>query len=143
MLTSYLPRFRWVACQLDHLCNLTTDRERLLALQTLPPTLYSTYDRILERLNEKGESACRLVERVLKWLSRPTQGPSSIGGTDFPRISARELCVAISIEFGDTTTTPDDIPSVDGIMVRVVNNQSTQLGALELSCLELNEVQLS
>jgi ankyrin repeat protein len=117
MLTSYLPRFRWVACQLDHLCNLTTDRERLLALQTLPPTLYSTYDRILERLNEKGESACRLVERVLKWLSRPTQGPSSIGGTDFPRISARELCVAISIEFGDTTTTPDDIPSVDGIMV--------------------------
>jgi hypothetical protein len=117
MLTSHLPRFRWVVCQLDHLCNLTTDRERILALKTLPPTLYSTYDRILERLNDKGESACRLVERALKWLVGPVRGPTSIRGTDIPLITARELCIAVSIDFGDTTTNLDGIPSIDEIMV--------------------------
>jgi hypothetical protein len=117
VLTIYLPRFRWVACQLDHLCNLTTDRERLLALESLPPTLYSTYDRILERLNEKSESACRLVERVLKWLISPAQGPTSIRGIDLPRMTARELCVAVSIDLDDTTTNHDDIPNMDEIMV--------------------------
>ena len=36
-----------------------------------------------------------------------------------------------------------DMVAKQAVMDRVVNNQSTQLGALELSCLELNEVQLS
>jgi hypothetical protein len=37
----------------------------------------------------------------------------------------------------------EDIAHSVSDVSRVVNNQSTQLGALELSCLELNEVQLS
>jgi ankyrin repeat protein len=117
ILTSQLHRFRWVACQLDHLCNLTTDRERLLALETLPPTLYSTYDRILERLNEKSESACRLVERVLKLLISPARGPIWMHGTFMPLMTARELCVAVSIDPDDYTVSLDDIPSVEEIMV--------------------------
>ena len=115
-----MSRFRWVACQLDHICSLTTDRERILALQSLPPTLPATYDRILERLNQKSESACRLVERVLKWLIRPALDPKILSWIDpavMPRMSARELCVAISINFGDSTTSFDAIPSVEEIMI--------------------------
>jgi len=99
---------------------LTTDRERILALQCLPPTLTTTYDRILERLNDESESACRLIERVLKWLIRPAQGSESRSWIDnvvMPQMSAPELCVAISINLADTTTSLDGIPSMDEVMI--------------------------
>lgn len=48
-----------------------SDRERLEALNMLPRTLEATYDRILERVNARGEVACRRVERILRWLSHP------------------------------------------------------------------------
>lgn len=34
-----------------------------------------------------------------------------------PRMSARELCVAISVNFDDTTTSPHGIPSVEEVMI--------------------------
>jgi ankyrin repeat protein len=112
-----IPRFRWVACQLDHLCSLTSDRDRRLALRTLPPTLASTYDRILERLNKKSESACRLVDRVLKWLTEPEQDWDRRSVIHMPRISVPELCVAISIEEDDAAIDLYGVPSLDEILV--------------------------
>jgi ankyrin repeat protein len=101
-----MARFRWVACQLDHLCNLTSDRERLAALERLPRTLEATYDRILERVNERGDSACMLVERILCWLSHP----HSV-------LSVRQLCEAIAIEPGSTSLDTRDVVDVQDILI--------------------------
>jgi ankyrin repeat protein len=109
-------RFRWVSCQLDHLCSLATDRERMMALQTLPPTLSSTYDRILERLNKEHESVRSLVEGVLKWLIDPEE-LSNKSLTELPQISARELCVAVSTKGDRTSVDLDGIPSVEEIVI--------------------------
>jgi len=35
-------RFRWVSCQMDYLCECSTDRERRNALRKLPPDLATT-----------------------------------------------------------------------------------------------------
>jgi hypothetical protein len=37
--------FRWVACQLDYLCELNTDKGIRKALDSLPPTLFATYEK--------------------------------------------------------------------------------------------------
>ena len=61
-------RFRWAACQIDYLCELPDDRERYRALETLPPDLKSTYERILRRVDETNSKVRRLVQRTLRWL---------------------------------------------------------------------------
>ncbi|KAI0103982.1 ankyrin repeat-containing domain protein [Nemania sp. FL0031] len=57
--------FRWVACQLDYLGELPTDREKRNALSKLPPTLPATYERILMKVEQSGEEVRRLVQRTL------------------------------------------------------------------------------
>jgi len=62
-------RFRWVACQLDYLCECTNDRERRDALTKLPPDLPSSYERILNRINNSRNKANQqLVVRTLQWI---------------------------------------------------------------------------
>lgn len=57
------------------------------------------------------------MERVLKWLISPALDWDSQSVPQMPRISARELCVAISIEEDDTSIDLYGIPSVDEIMI--------------------------
>ncbi|KAI0531922.1 ankyrin repeat-containing domain protein [Xylaria digitata] len=57
--------FRWVACQLDYLGELPTDRERRNALSKLPPTLPATYERILMKIEKSGAEVRRLVQKTL------------------------------------------------------------------------------
>ena len=85
-------RFRWVVCQLDHLCLLPNDAARRRALNTLPPTLNATYERILQRINKSNKEVQRLVQRSLRWLVCSKEP-----------LSSEALCEAISIETGDTT----------------------------------------
>ncbi|KAF3797830.1 hypothetical protein GCG54_00002373 [Colletotrichum gloeosporioides] len=61
--------FRWVACQLDYLCELTTNRARRKALSSLPPTLPETYHRILLRILQAGPEVAKLVRKSLHWIS--------------------------------------------------------------------------
>ncbi|MCJ1251149.1 Ankyrin-2 [Trapelia coarctata] len=84
--------FRWVACQLDYLCELTSDKARCLALKRLPPTLFATYERILERIISHGEDVQAIVERTLRW---------TLGGRR--RLIMEELIEAISVDVGDTS----------------------------------------
>ena len=63
-----IPRFRWVACQLDILCGIPTDAAKRKALDSLPPTLHETYERILERVSQSDQSIQKLVQRTLAWL---------------------------------------------------------------------------
>jgi hypothetical protein len=57
--------FRWVACQLDYLCELNTDKAIRRGLNSLPPTLFATYERILDRVNASSSDTQKLVQRVL------------------------------------------------------------------------------
>jgi hypothetical protein len=53
---------------LDHLCLLSTDKERRKALETLPKDLFETYRRILDRVNNSTVGNQRLVEKTLRWI---------------------------------------------------------------------------
>ncbi|CAG8950619.1 hypothetical protein HYFRA_00002828, partial [Hymenoscyphus fraxineus] len=83
--------FRWVSCQIDFLCELPTDAEKRKALTILPPTLYGTYERILDGVNRSGQAVQKMVQTTLNWVV------SSEGGS----LSLDELCEAISIRPGD------------------------------------------
>lgn len=67
-MNSHRCRFRWVVCQIDYLCKLRNDGACRKALYSLPPTLFGTYERILERVNASSEENRILVEKVLKWI---------------------------------------------------------------------------
>ncbi|KAF9222209.1 hypothetical protein BS17DRAFT_809569 [Gyrodon lividus] len=62
-----IEMFRWVQCQLDRLnkCRSTGDIHEVL--NTLPSTLYETYERILISI-DKEEFDSRVVRRALTWL---------------------------------------------------------------------------
>ena len=60
-------RFRWAACQLDNLCELSSDKAKRRALNKLPRNLSETYERVLERIRSRGEDAQHIVRRVLQW----------------------------------------------------------------------------
>ncbi|KAF4434747.1 Vegetative incompatibility HET-E-1 [Fusarium acutatum] len=90
--------FRWVACQLDYMCELSTDRARREALSKLPPSLYATYDRILLRIDGYNNAIKRLVKRALLMLT-----------TSFSALHFEGICEAISLEGGATTLEDDKI----------------------------------
>ena len=91
-------RFRWVACQMDHLCELPNDAARRKALKTLPATLHATYERILQRINGSNKDIQQLVQRSMRWL---------VCSRD--HLTSQALCEAISIETGDTSLDPTRI----------------------------------
>ncbi|KAK4163823.1 ankyrin repeat-containing domain protein [Cladorrhinum sp. PSN259] len=95
--------FRWVVCQLDYICEFSTDKDRLDALNNLPPDLAKTYQRILDRVNEKGQHIQTLVQQVLCLV-------------DFREepITIPELREAISTHISH----PDDIIPEDEIALR-------------------------
>lgn len=55
-----------MACQLDYLCGLPTDKARREGLETLPPTLEQTYNRILEGINSSSKDRFQKMEYDFK-----------------------------------------------------------------------------
>jgi hypothetical protein len=55
-----------VACQLDLLSELPNDAAKRKALSSLPPTLFETYERILERVNACDYSIQIMVQKALQ-----------------------------------------------------------------------------
>jgi hypothetical protein len=53
---------------MDYLCELNNDVARRKALNSLPPTLFATYERILGRINASNEDNKILVQCVLRWI---------------------------------------------------------------------------
>ncbi|KAH7153507.1 ankyrin repeat-containing domain protein [Dactylonectria macrodidyma] len=90
--------FRWVACQIDHISELPTNKARRKALKELPPTLFATYDRVLERVRKCPPGTQAFVRKVLHWIS-----------LGFHWITIPELCEAISIEDGLDSIDEDDL----------------------------------
>ncbi|KAK1731767.1 uncharacterized protein BDZ83DRAFT_645745 [Colletotrichum acutatum] len=67
-LTWILSRFRWVACQLDHLGYCMSDEQCREALRSLPPDLPETYMRILRRVPEAKRE---FVQMTLHFIAYP------------------------------------------------------------------------
>jgi hypothetical protein len=97
--------FRWVACQMDYLCELNTDKAIRKALNSLPPTLYATYERILDRVNSSNTDTQQLVQRVLMWIVCSKEP-----------LSTKELLEAVSISEGDIELDLDAMPDEEGIL---------------------------
>ncbi|KAF6793718.1 ankyrin repeat protein [Colletotrichum sojae] len=78
--------FRWVACQLDYLCELTNNRAHREALSSLPPTLEETYHRLLQRVLAAGPDVTNLVRKTLHWtaVDRHIQLPVLQEGVSIP-----------------------------------------------------------
>ncbi|KAH7145454.1 hypothetical protein B0J13DRAFT_501157 [Dactylonectria estremocensis] len=93
--------FRWVACQLDHICELPTDRDRREALERLPPTLPSSYERILMRLEDSSDAVRDLVRKTLQLISV----------SRVKKLNFKEICEALSVS--DVSDTLDDEDMVD------------------------------
>ena len=84
---------------MDYLCELPHDAARRKALDSLPPDLNSTYERILSRVNHSNSETQKMVRRALRWITCQHS---------YLRIDA--LCEAISINFGDTRRNCQAIP---------------------------------
>lgn len=109
---------------MDHLCLLPNDAARRRALNTLPPTLNATYERILQRINKSNKEVQQLVQRSLRWLLCSKEPLSSLA-----------LCEAISIENGDTTLDRTAVPDeseifrwCSSLVRRSASGKSLELG---------------
>ncbi|KAI1413183.1 ankyrin repeat-containing domain protein [Hypoxylon sp. FL1857] len=96
--------FRWVACQLDHLCNLPTDKARREALTKLPPTLPASYERIIHRVEKSNEQVQKLVQHSLQLIACRR------------RLSIEEICEAVSVPTNQDTFESDEVVDGDEIM---------------------------
>lgn len=94
-----------MVCQLDHLCELPSDRARREALATLPPTLTATYERILIRINGYSESIRVLVQNSLLLIA----------SRNF-NLTTRMICEAASVSATTTTLNDDEIVEEEEIL---------------------------
>ncbi|KAI0405874.1 ankyrin repeat-containing domain protein [Xylaria palmicola] len=97
--------FRWVACQIDHICELPTDRARREALTKLPPTLFSTYERILNKVQTSNKQVRTIVQRSLLLIFH------------WRRLNLDQLCEAVSVPDDADTFEEDEI--IDGKELRL------------------------
>lgn len=88
-----------MACQLDHICELPTDRARREALDKLPPTLPGSYERILMRLDDSSEAVRDLVRKALQLIAvRRVE-----------KLGFEEICEALSVSDDSDTLHDDEI----------------------------------
>ncbi|KAI1743289.1 ankyrin repeat-containing domain protein [Xylaria scruposa] len=120
--------FRWVACQLDYLGELPSDRERRNALSKLPPTLPATYERILMKVEQSSIEVRRLVQKTLLLIS------ASLNNVDYLR-------EALSIRDDSKTLTEEDMVDEYEIMLRCSSliRKSTDGKQLEFSHFTVQE----
>ena len=64
------PRFRWVALQLDELRRCRSRYQIEKQLVCLPKDLYESYDRIVQRIDERD---CKDARKVFHWLAFSTR----------------------------------------------------------------------
>jgi len=74
-------------------------------LHSLPPTLFATYERILDRVNASNEHTQLLVQRVLTWIICSNEP-----------LPTKQLLEAVSIEESDTKLDRDAMPDEEGIL---------------------------
>lgn len=93
-----------MACQIDHISDLPTNKARRNALKELPPTLFGTYDRVLDKVRKSAPETQEFVRKALHWVSLGHHW-----------ISIPELCEAISID--DELDEIDEDDRIDDIEI--------------------------
>ncbi|TVY46775.1 Vegetative incompatibility protein [Lachnellula occidentalis] len=145
--------FRWVACQMDYLCECSSDRDRRQALKQLPPDLPSSYERILERVNRSNKQNQRLVRNALHWIvyaevsytPNCLKAPNRTGARGNRPLTTTQLLQALAVQSGDTvfdssgTTTEEELLHWCSSLVRR-NRSST---GLELAHFTVKEFLIS
>ena len=119
-----------MACQIDYLCQLPDNRERCLALGSLPPDLKSTYERILSRVDETNIHVRALVQRTLRWLIVAKEG-----------LTINALREALSMKDGTQKLDRDAVPD-EFVLLRSCSSlvrKSTSGQELELAHFTVKE----
>ena len=83
------------------MCELPNDAARYKALDTLPPSLHATYERILRRVNQSNLEVQKLVRRALQLLVHETESDA---------LGIAALCEALAIRTGDRKRDVKAIP---------------------------------
>ncbi|KAI5460877.1 ankyrin repeat-containing domain protein [Mariannaea sp. PMI_226] len=99
--------FRWVACQIDHIGNLPNNNARRKALKELPPTLFGTYDRVLDKARKSSPEVQAFVRKALHWVA--------LGISCF---NIPALCEAISVQDNVDLIDKDDLIDEDEVFRR-------------------------
>ena len=123
-----------MACQIDYLCEIPDNRERCLALETLPPDLKSTYERILTRIDKMNIHARALVQQTLRWLIVAKEG-----------LTINALREALSMKDGTQTLDREVVPD-EFVLLRACSSlvrKSTSGQELELAHFTVKEFLLS
>ncbi|CAJ0554543.1 Ff.00g130560.m01.CDS01 [Fusarium sp. VM40] len=90
--------FRWVACQIDHICDQPNNNARKKALKELPPTLFGTYDRVLQNIAQSPPGTLACLQKALQWIAL----------ADY-KMDIPMLCQAVSIQSEADPIEKDDI----------------------------------
>ncbi|KAL9621899.1 MAG: hypothetical protein Q9160_003720 [Pyrenula sp. 1 TL-2023] len=96
--------FRWVAVHLDYICEQCSDADIRTALHSLPPDMFSSYERLLRDINKKSATTQKLVQQALKWIM--WEGP----------INAKALGEALAVRLGVYHLDVDAIVSQERIL---------------------------
>jgi regulator of sigma D len=76
-------------CQLDFICDLTSDDEYCKALDGPAPTLFDIYERLLLRVQRRPKSTQDLLKSALIWILFPVRS-----------LSIKQLCEVVTIRTG-------------------------------------------
>ncbi|THV48988.1 hypothetical protein BGAL_0217g00130 [Botrytis galanthina] len=122
--------FRWVACQMDYLCECSTDRDRREALRKLPPDLPKSYERILHRVNRSSKENQTLVRHTLLWVVY-AETPLTI----------TQLLQALAVRPGDETFEKENMTTLDELLnwCSSLIRQKSQSDELELAHFTVKE----
>jgi len=96
--------FRWVAVQLDYISGLASDFDIRQALKSLPTTLDSSYERLLDRINQLPQPTQEHVHMTLKWVI--WLGSIELG----------DLCDILSVKRGTKVLDIDARPDGDAVL---------------------------
>ena len=75
-LTHAVLRIHWARYQIDAISECSTIRDIKATLKNLPKDMNEIYERILQKIMDKGESTAVRAEKILMWLAgsmRPLQ----------------------------------------------------------------------
>ncbi|CAJ0538686.1 Ff.00g066770.m01.CDS01 [Fusarium sp. VM40] len=96
--------FRWVACQIDHICDQPSQGALRRALKILPSTLFETYDRVIEKLMKYDAETQACLRKILQWTALKE-----------PKLTIPALCEAVSIKPGVEHIDDGDVIEPDAI----------------------------
>ncbi|KAM0153906.1 hypothetical protein ACHAQE_007445 [Botrytis cinerea] len=126
--------FRWVACQMDYLCECSTDRDRREALHKLPPDLPKSYERILDRVNRSSKENQTLVRHTLLWVVYAEES-----------LTIAQLLQALAVRPGDETFEKENMTTLEELLnwCSSLIRRKSQSDELELAHFTVKEYLLS